>query len=281
MLTTFPLESSYSSWKAHQQKQLAATPQQHTNVCWVSPEGCYLCVWLPPLWCFLGLELCPHYSWHKTHKYINIWTWAAFRICSNQLTRHSILDLCDVGKVSGVGDSQAAHPVSVSPLLQKNMKVQHQPLNGPTVTANPRESNNSNILRSASGRLWVLCKCSFHRSHSCSWCSDRAVYRASMELAAGSDKQTRLLWLIKQTTMKRLLLFSKLSDIKVRACPLSDLSASCNSSTGCVWMHTDSHVNTSRFQTDVCYWGPWWLLCCRCVCSFTLPSQPSGRFLGL
>lgn len=56
------------------------------------------------------------------------------------------------------------------------------------------DGNNSegvgHILQSASGRLWVLCRCSCHRSHSYSWCSAHGVCRASRESAAG-NKTTR------------------------------------------------------------------------------------------
>ena len=42
------------------------------------------------------------------------------------LTGDGVLDECDVSKVSGVGDAETAHAVSVSPLLQEGVKYHYQ-----------------------------------------------------------------------------------------------------------------------------------------------------------
>lgn len=123
------------------------------------------------------------------------------------LTGNGILDLRDVGKVSGVGDSKAAHAMSMPPFLQRTKaKIQvsrrtkyllpkistlhfvdvYHPLKDPRIIVDSWMKKKNHILQSASGRLWGPCNCSFRRSHSCSWCSARGVYRASMELAGGN-----------------------------------------------------------------------------------------------
>lgn len=212
----------------------------------MSAECWYLCVWLPPLWCFLGLELCPHYSdikhintltsehelhqnllqsTHRTQHPRSAWRWQSERCW-------------------GFPGSASRERVS-TPL---NKHGSSSTFKRPHSHCQPRENNNSNILQSASGRPWVLCKCSFHRSHSCSWCSARAVYRASMELAAGvTNTHGYCGWSGRQQWN---MLFKSSRDIKVRACPLRDLSASRNSSAGCVWIDT-TRVNTCRFHTCV------------------------------
>ena len=43
---------------------------------------------------------------------------ASIRAVTELLTRDSVLDLGNVGKVSRVGDSQAAHAMGVTPLLR-------------------------------------------------------------------------------------------------------------------------------------------------------------------
>lgn len=58
----------------------------------------------------------------QTHDSSELLLWRATFTRYTVLTRHGVLDLRDVGKVSGVGDPEAAHAVSVPPLLQK---VQH------------------------------------------------------------------------------------------------------------------------------------------------------------
>ena len=51
------------------------------------------------------------HSFHLSSASASIWA------LTELLTRDSVLDLGDVGKVSSVGDSQAAHAMGVTPLL--------------------------------------------------------------------------------------------------------------------------------------------------------------------
>lgn len=48
--------------------------------------------------------------------------WHAFPVLPSGLTWDCILNLCDVGKMRRVGNAQASHPVSVSPLLGRRGK---------------------------------------------------------------------------------------------------------------------------------------------------------------
>ena len=49
-------------------------------------------------------------------------SYATFLIVPSLLTGHRILNLCDVGKMRSVGNAQASHSVSVSPLLGRRGK---------------------------------------------------------------------------------------------------------------------------------------------------------------
>lgn len=54
---------------------------------------------------------------NNTHSFHLSSASASIRAVTELLTRDSVLDLGDVGKVSRVGDSQAAHAMGVTPLL--------------------------------------------------------------------------------------------------------------------------------------------------------------------
>lgn len=60
------------------------------------------------------------------------------------LTGDGVLDLRDVGKVRGVGNAQAAHPVSVSPLLGERQEVSGE-------TERPQGQGLQDVLTSGQG----------------------------------------------------------------------------------------------------------------------------------
>lgn len=51
------------------------------------------------------------------------------KLKTKTLTRDGVLNLCDVGKVSGVGDSKAAHTVSMPPFLERQRKKEKKSKN--------------------------------------------------------------------------------------------------------------------------------------------------------
>lgn len=145
--------------------------------------GTHLCVRLPPLGRLLGLQLRPHWEGRKEGKHTLVTQLYQIQTFATswwhlQDTASSICVTLAKWAVLGI-------PRQRMPWACLHSWTNHERTFRPSAHNASAIERNCHVPQSASGRLWVPCRCSSRRSRSCSWCSGRAACIANTGWAAG------------------------------------------------------------------------------------------------